>query len=178
MRLNKFVNCVDLKNFHEGSHNEKLIPILISTNATSVENRIDVENNLFEPLYANKENLKNIILSLIENYSSPYTIDIQKWQKSIYKPTPTIIEAAQALYKGHDVKEISRHDAGAINLSKTTNCINRIIDYSKPNKRKSICFLTGIPGAGKTLAGLNIANERLKTDEHEHAVFYQAMGLW
>ena len=96
---------------------------------------------------------------------------VSDWENSIYKPTPTIIEAAQALYKGHNVKEISRHDAGAINLSKTTDCINQIIEKAKATPRKSICFLTGVPRAGKTLAGLNIANERMKSDKDEHAVF-------
>jgi hypothetical protein len=99
-----------------------------------------------------------------------------EWENSIYKATPTIIEAAQALYKGHNVKEISRHDAGAINLSKTTDCINSIIETAKIENKKSICFLTGVPGAGKTLAGLNIANERMKADEDEHAVFLSGNG--
>jgi hypothetical protein len=167
--------CLDLKNFHLASHNEKLIPILISTRAAAFENIIEVNDNLFEPIYANQENLCDTI-SLLLQQSSSKRINIIEWESSIYKPTPTIIEAAQALYKGHDVMEISRHDAGAINLSRTTGCVNAIIDSSKANKRKSICFLTGVPGAGKTLAGLNIANERLKTDQDEHAVFLSGNG--
>ena len=86
-------------------------------------------------------------------------------------PTPTIIEAAQALYRGHNVEEISRSDADAINLSMTTEAIGRIIDESKQNHQKSICLITGVPGSGKTLAGLNIANQRHKFAENEHAVF-------
>lgn len=86
-------------------------------------------------------------------------------------PTPTIIEAAQALYSNHNVEEISRSDSGAYNLSITTKKINYIIEYSKANNKKSICFITGVPGAGKTLAGINIANERHKFEENEHAVF-------
>ena len=91
-------------------------------------------------------------------------------------PTPTIIEAAQVLYNGHNVKDISRNDASAINLNKTTEEINKIIDSSKANNRKSICFITGVPGAGKTLAGLNIAIERQKIDKGEHAVFLSGNG--
>lgn len=167
--------CLDLKNFHQASHNEKLIPVLISTNAAAIENVVEVNDCLFEPIYANKENLGSTI-SLLLKHGTSRKINTFDWESSIYKPTPTIIEAAQALYKGHDVKEISRHDAGAINLSRTTNCINKIIDDSKAYKKKSICFLTGVPGAGKTLAGLNIANERLKTDKDEHAVFLSGNG--
>ena len=91
-------------------------------------------------------------------------------------PTPTIIEAAQALYLGHNVEDISRNDASAKNLNQTTKAINKIIDYSKANNRKSICFITGVPGAGKTLAGLNIAVERQKIAEDEHAVFLSGNG--
>ncbi len=165
---------LDLKNFHEGSHNAKLIPVLVATNA---ENQpIEIENTLNHKTVVkiNKASLKYVLKDFTQD-SSNY-IDYENWESSIYKPTPTIIEAAQALYKGHNVEEISRSDSGAINLSKTANCLNRIIDYSKNNKRKTICFVTGVPGAGKTLAGLNIANERLKADEGEHAVFLSGNG--
>jgi hypothetical protein len=167
--------CLDLQNFHEGSHHEKLIPVLISTKAEPIENEYSINDNLFEPLKANQDNLSEILYqSLLQSINEP--INTKDWENSIYKPTPTIIEAAQALYKGHNVKEISRHDAGAINLSKTTDCINNIIETSKRENKKSICFLTGVPGAGKTLAGLNIANERMKADEDEHAVFLSGNG--
>lgn len=91
--------------------------------------------------------------------------------KLVIHPTPTIIEAAQALYMGHNAEDISRNDASAKNLNQTTKAINNIINYSKVNNKKSICFITGVPGAGKTLAGLNIAIERQKVDENEHAIF-------
>lgn len=167
---------LDLKNFHEGSHNQKIIPILISTHAKEKENKIQkYQDSLYEPLFANKENIYQVLSSCFSERGKT-NINPKKWQESIYKPTPTIIEAAQALYKGHNVKEISRSDSGAINLSKTTSCINRIIVDSKNNSQKSICFITGVPGAGKTLAGLNIANERMKIAEDEHAIFLSGNG--
>lgn len=167
--------CLDLKNFHEASHQAKLIPILVSTNAEPTDNIFLQAENLFEPIKANQENLVEIINSILLRNSGSQ-LDFDAWENSIYKPTPTIIEAAQALYKGHNVKEISRHDAGAINLSKTAAAINRIIEYSKTQNKKSICFVTGVPGAGKTLAGLNIASERVKADAEEHAVFLSGNG--
>lgn len=167
--------CLDLQNFHEGSHHEKLIPVLISTKAEPIENTFTVTDNLFDPIKANQQNLSDVISKTLLQ-SNGKQINATDWENSIYKPTPTIIEAAQALYKGHNVKEISRHDAGAINLSKTTDCINNIIETAKREYKKSICFLTGVPGAGKTLAGLNIANERMKADEDEHAVFLSGNG--
>lgn len=168
--------ALDLKNFHEGSHKAKLIPILISTRAPARENVLErYQDNLYAPLFANETNLSEIISLCIEASASGL-IEPNNWAASRYKPTPTIIEAAQALYRGHNVQEISRSDSGAINLSRTTECINEIIENSKTYQKKSICFVTGVPGAGKTLAGLNIANERMKADEDEHAVFLSGNG--
>lgn len=168
--------ALDLKNFHEGSHKAKLIPILISTRAPAKQNTLmSYKDSLFAPLFANESNLNEIISLCLES-SSNELIEPNNWAESIYKPTPTIIEAAQALYRGHNVQEISRSDSETINLSRTTDCINEIIEYSKAHYKKSICFVTGVPGAGKTLAGLNIANERMKADEDEHAVFLSGNG--
>ena len=167
--------CLDLQNFHEGSHHEKLVPILVSTKAPSFQNAFEFIDNLFEPIKANEYNIDQLINQILK-FSVGNKINPMLWENSIYKPTPTIIEASQALYRGHSVSEISRSDAGAINLSKTTECINRIIEKSKETQSKAICFLTGVPGAGKTLAGLNIANERRKAHEDENAVFLSGNG--
>ena len=167
---------LDLKNFHQGSHNEKLIPLLVATHASPNQNLIEkYQDLLYKPVLANKENLYDV-LSFCFTEKGTTDINSKEWFESTYKPTPTIIEAAQALYKGHNVQEISRSDSGAINLSKTADCINRIINESKEKSHKSICFMTGVPGAGKTLAGLNIANERMKIAEDENAVFLSGNG--
>jgi hypothetical protein len=167
--------CLDLQNFHQGSHHEKIVPVLISTKAPSIENIFEINDNLFKPLKGNQDNIAELINEILR-LSSGNKIDSTLWENSVYKPTPTIIEASQALYRGHSVSEISRSDSGAINLSKTTECINRIIEKSKITLSKSICFLTGVPGAGKTLAGLNIANERRKAHADENAVFLSGNG--
>jgi len=167
---------LDLKNFHEQSHHRHIIPIVVATEAKETTNSLNSYDDLvYSPLSANKQNLKSIIEKATLALPSQ-NIDFKIWADSIYKPTPTIIEAAQALYKGHSVKEISRSDSGAINLSKTSEAIAEIIDQAKHTGQKSICFITGVPGAGKTLAGLNIANERHNTDLGEHAVFLSGNG--
>lgn len=168
--------CLDLKNFHAGSHNKTIIPILVATRAHKIENDVQNAMALEKSLLCNSENFVNIINEILSTQKGTEEINVTDWEDSIYKPTPTIIEAAQALYKGHNVEEISRNDSGAINLSRTAATINKIIETTKIKKEKSICFLTGVPGAGKTLAGLNIANERLKKDESEHSVFLSGNG--
>ncbi len=168
---------LDLNNFHEGSHNKIIIPILVADKAPSLENIYNPSfDNLYDTIYANSNNLSDVINASLLHFEETNKIDIEYWENSIYKPTPTIIEAATALYKKHNVDEISRSDSGAENLSITSNCISQIIDFSKNNNRKSICFITGVPGAGKTLAGLNIANLRSNHKEEEHAVFLSGNG--
>ncbi|MBR2504109.1 MAG: DUF2075 domain-containing protein [Oscillospiraceae bacterium] len=162
--------ALDLRNFQKESHNKLLVPIMISTEAPEVLNNIVENKRIIEPLRCNANNIATAIKSVAERYEEP-TFDYVGWENSEYLPTPTIIEAAQALYSGHNVQDITRSDAGAENLTVTTDEINRIIEHSKANGRKSICFVTGVPGAGKTLVGLNIAIQRSNTEKGEHAVF-------
>ena len=168
--------CLDLQNFHEGSHNKTIIPILVATKAPNEKNDFESAIKLDKCILCNSDNFESILKDILATQTATQNIIVSDWENSTYKPTPTIIEAAQALYKGHNVQEISRSDSGAINLSRTAKAINNIIETAKTKKHKSICFLTGVPGAGKTLAGLNIANERLKADESEHSVFLSGNG--
>lgn len=165
--------ALDLRNFHEGSHHANLIPVLIAEEAPIIEdNDIQAAQNLDCAILLKAQNLGEFFAS----FNSNSLMDVVAWEQSSYKPTPTIIEAAQALYQKHDVAEITRSDAGAKNLSDTAGCISNIIEKAKQEHKKTICFVTGVPGAGKTLAGLNIANQRLKVAEDEHAVFLSGNG--
>jgi len=169
--------ALDLKNFHKGSHHCLILPILIATTATSVNDPIlnwD-SDGVAIPICINPSQLPELITTALENNNAS-PIDAGTWSRSGYHPTPTIVEAAQALYRDHDVRDISRSDASAQNLSHTSDCISQIIENSKQSGRKSICFVTGVPGAGKTLAGLNIATSRSKAHSDEHAVFLSGNG--
>lgn len=166
----------DLSCFHKESHNRLLVPILISTKAHSLKQEIRIsKDNVLETICCNEYEIAKYITEVFLKFIQDEIIP-NDWINSLYMPTPTIIEAAQALYLGHNVEDISRNDASAKNLNQTTKAINKIIDYSKANNKKSICFITGVPGAGKTLAGLNIAVERQKIAEDEHAVFLSGNG--
>lgn len=168
--------CLDLKNFHSQSHDKKIIPILIATEADTQEIIWEDVGDLGAPICCHQYNLNKMILQTLAHYDVGMDINIQEWNQASYRPTPTIIEAAKALYQGHQVEDISRSDAGAINLKITSARIEHIIETTKEKRHKAICFLTGVPGAGKTLAGLNIANQRLKKDESEHSVFLSGNG--
>ena len=103
-------------------------------------------------------------------------IDRIQWESGRYCPTPSIIEAAMALYNGHSISEISRSDASAINLSQTSDAISDIIRLSKEKSQKSICFVTGVPGAGKTLVGLNIATTHIDASSDLYSVYLSGNG--
>ncbi len=147
--------AIDLKYFHEGSHNLSVVPILVASEAIA-RPVILVPHarvaGLHQTICTNGEDLASTINFIIGKLP-PECVDSAKWEASRYCPTPTIIEAARALYAGHGVAEISRNDAGAINLRDTSEELARIIERSRTAGHKAICFLTGVPGAGKTLVG-------------------------
>lgn len=168
--------ALDLKNFHSGSHDKTIVPILISTLAPEYNTEIlFAEDGISNCIKANETTLKQVLTDLDTNYRKE-SFDVDNWKNSSYKPTPTIVEAAQALYVNHSVKDISRHGADAINLTLTMNTVEKIIKTSKNNKQKSICFITGVPGAGKTLAGLDIATRSMSYEKDEHACFLSGNG--
>lgn len=162
--------ALDLRNFQKESHNKLLVPMMVSTKAPYKACVINEKDRIIEPISCNADNIGEYIKNVTASYNET-DFDYIAWENSEYLPTPTIVEAAQALYRGHNVHDITRSDAGAENLTVTTDEINRIIEHSKVNSRKSICFVTGVPGAGKTLVGLNIAIQRSNAQKGEHAVF-------
>jgi hypothetical protein len=161
--------AMDLKDFHKGSHYARIIPVLIATEATSHGQAVEFAKDMVAaPARLGASGLGTFIN---QNAYSKNTdpIDPIKWAESGYTPTPTIIEAARALYENQNVAEITR--SGAVNLDLTTKSISAIIENCKLNRKKAICFVTGVPGAGKTLAGLNIATQRQNCHKDENAVF-------
>jgi hypothetical protein len=170
--------ALDLKNFHESSHAHLIAPVLIATKAKSVYPVVAAtlhNDKLLLPIKSNVELLEQVIANVLF-FAEDVTIDRIQWESGRYCPTPTIIEAAMALYNGHSVSDISRSDASAINLSDTSDAISEIIYYSKEKSQKSICFVTGVPGAGKTLVGLNIATKHIDKHTDLYSVFLSGNG--
>jgi len=167
--------ALDLKNFHRASHQAPIIPILICTEAKQGEQTLSkpFADGVYEPICANAEGLPFLIKEALSRIDAS-SIDPEAWVCSPYQPTPTIIEAAQSLYSRHSVEAISRH--GAVNLATTSRRVEELIERASTQREKHIIFVTGVPGAGKTLVGLNVATK--KRDEHQqtHAVFLSGNG--
>lgn len=169
--------ALDLKNFHEGSHHIAVVPILVATEATAAPALVPQfsSDGVCRPLESTSASLRMTIDQLLEQVHGS-ALDESRWLDAPYRPTPTIVEAARALYAQHSVEAIARHDAGAKNLHATTLRVEELVDLAKSANQKIICFVTGVPGAGKTLVGLNVATQRRDRDVPAHAVFLSGNG--
>jgi len=168
-----FDYALDLKNFHESSHDHFIAPILIATQAKNTHLVVGLtpqNDKLLFPINSTVAMLGEVIAGVL-CFVEGVDVDPIELELGRYCPTPNIIEAAMALYNGHSVSDISRSDASAINLSQTTEAISEVIRSSKEKSDKSICFVTGVPGAGKTLVGLNIANTHSDKSNELYSVF-------
>ena len=169
--------AIDLHHFHEGSHNKTIVPILVATETPT--NRLTLSppvDHVYPPICVCANDLRQALEHCKGAINETVPIHFQRWFESAYKPTPSIVEAAQALYANHDVADIARNDAGAHNLHVTSSEILSVVHRARIEKQKVICFVTGVPGAGKTLVGLNIATTSTNTDDDEHAVFLSGNG--
>lgn len=166
--------ALDLKNFHKMSHNTVIIPVLIATEAkNSFTEIIETSHNdkLTLPIKIGKIGLNDVIQNVLQYFSDENEIHISEYINSGYMPTPTIIEAAVSLYNSHSVENITRSDADAKNLTLTTKKISELISFAQTNNKKIICFVTGVPGAGKTLVGLNVATSHLDNENGNASVY-------
>lgn len=170
--------ALDMKNFHSTSHHATIVPILVATGAKDESIQADVNKDhdgVIRPLRSSVGTLTRLVQDVTSRLSGP-AIDTEAWASGAYKPTPTIIEAALALYGGHGVEDISRREAEAINLSQTSTRIDEIIRSARADRRKAICFVTGVPGAGKTLVGLDVATKHHDKTSELYSVYLSGNG--
>ncbi|MBX3747731.1 MAG: DUF2075 domain-containing protein [Verrucomicrobiae bacterium] len=169
--------ALDLRNFHEASHEVSLVPILVATECPQPPRlRLTKDpDRVFRPILTHPSDLRTVLEEGVRAASGA-AIDGPAWAGAPYRPTPTIVEAARALYSRHSVEAIARFDAGARNLQVTSHRIEELIDEARAASQKVICFVTGVPGAGKTLVGLNVATRRRDAEQPTHAVFLSGNG--
>lgn len=168
-----FDYALDLKNFHESSHEQFIAPILVATEAAQLPITISFtprNDKLLTPVKTNKEQLGDVLSEILKLIGEG-KVDACEWEAGRYCPTPTIIEAAMALYNNHSVAEITRSDAGATNLRLTSAAISDVIRLSKERAYKSVCLVTGVPGAGKTLVGLDVATKHSEVKDDLYSVY-------
>lgn len=175
--------ALDLKNFHKYSEDKIIVPILVATHYDSSSSVIQssiYDDRVLNPLMTGSSGVIKLIRDVLSRFPDEIPVN-ENWIISPYAPTPTIIEAARTLYESHSVKDITRHEADKVTTDTTIAYILDVIHQSKANGEKSICFVTGVPGAGKTLVGLEVAVKQTYQDqdkpiEDEGAVYLSGNG--
>jgi hypothetical protein len=169
--------ALELRDFHRESRNRILIPVVATSAGLpfNAPDELQIHELVSRVLIANERTLDEAIscaVSKTEGISQGAPIDVACWNRSAYEPVPNIIEAAQMLFANHSVREILDAHADVSDLTKTTDQLVAAISRARERQRKVICFVTGVPGAGKTLAGLNlIHNPRLTQEANAPAAF-------
>lgn len=162
--------ALDIRDFHAESRNRKIIPFLVSTNAKPVTASQQYLNHqqINSVTCVNFEGLSSRLLDAFFALSSENTepIDQTAWDNSAYRPTPWIVEAAQTIYRNNDVREIRQSDSS--NLDETVESVLELIKECRQRQKHGIAFITGAPGSGKTLAGLQVIHDhRISNDSGE-----------
>jgi hypothetical protein len=171
--------ALDLRDFHAGSSNIPIVPVLATTSDESSVDHSNIQliqgvNDVVTCTSATLADVLENIIRAAQQGSTP-RIDIMGWRDAPYRPSPNIIEAAQRIFAGQQVREISH--ATAENLTATVDAIVAIVNAAREQSRRVICFVTGVPGAGKTLAGLSaVHHPYLRPDTQLTAVFLSGNG--
>ena len=173
-----------LKNFYEANRDKYVVPILVATKAPDCECSEGADlgiDKLFSLFKANINKMEQYIDLIRNKYGSEVITnerEFEDWIKSPFKPNPTIIQSARSIYMNNQVDDFFRFDAGEENLKVTEHTVEYIVKDAKDNKKKIICFVSGVPGAGKTLVGLDLAGKtRNNTDNGlPEAVFFSGNG--
>lgn len=170
--------ALDIKNFHKESRNYYVCPILVCTKAKKINNQsIECDSN--KQIFLQKENIDTFLAKIeyvLKIYSTNEKIDFEKWVNSKYYPTPTIIEAAIKAYEKKDLSDIAKSEAGTANINLCENKIIEIINYAEKNNKKCLCLITGVPGAGKTLVGLDVVSKLRENNKSEISSYISGNG--
>jgi hypothetical protein len=153
--------ALDLRDFHGESRDRPLVPILWCTNASRQLPRQQLNTTDVAAVRRVGGNQLSTVLRSFVSSEFPDALFIEKWDNAPYRPVPNIIQAATSIFAGHDVRELGRADAS--NLAVSARRIIEIIAEAKRDSHKAVVFLTGVPGAGKTLAGLQVVHDAVAT---------------
>ncbi len=168
--------ALDLRDFHAASNDRTIIPVLWSTDAARLH-RVSVQmspERISGPIAAiarvGGEGLTTMLAELVEPLTTRQLI-ADEWDHSDYRPVPNAIEAATSIFAGHDVRSIANADAD--NLRLASSRILTLIGKARSERKRYLILLTGVPGSGKTLAGLDVVHSAIATGiEHQGDIVY------
>lgn len=178
--------ALDLRDFHAGSAHHPVLPFLVITGEPEQAHEGQATYAglptaaVPQGLKARCVHFKDAARALLELYAAHHAgarppLNAEEWIQARYQPTLNIIEAAEAIYREHSVREISH--AFADNLAGTCDAIVEAIERAAKSSERLVCFVTGVPGSGKTLTGLSAAHDpRLRRKGWPPAVYLSGNG--
>ncbi len=171
--------ALDLRDFHSASFGHLIVPVLVSKKASSSRAVQEATDDLvLPPVVSDYASLASMVDEIeAHGLDNDLPLIAETWDQSAYRPVPTILEAAEALYANHDVRDIAEASADPGNLTRTSEFLLAVVERARQQGEKVVCFVTGVPGAGKTLAGLNLAhNPAIRSAGLPSAVFLSGNG--
>lgn len=158
--------ALDLRDFHAGSRAHPILPVLVSGAARFAPPAEPplLWQGVLPPMACTPEELGALLAWVQSTAPVGAPLDGAAWLAAPYRPVPGIVDAATMLYARHGVADIAAARADAANLRETSEAIARAIAEAKRDHAKTVVFVTGIPGAGKTLCGLNAVFGAAKRD--------------
>ncbi len=152
--------------FHQASADRRIIPVIVSPEAGNPNLDELNQYEIFPQLaiyWMNKvisHSLGNLASSSLRDCKtfSNAKFPLKSWDESPYFPVPSIIEAALALRSGLSIREIAHSEASEYEIESVRQTIQGYVETARSKNQHAICFLTGVPGSGKTLVGLSLAH--------------------
>ena len=156
----------DIKNYHHMSHEMSVIPILIATKC--VKETLEIKG----VTVLNKNDFTSFVDSIIKN-DEPHQ-NVINWINSNYLPLPSIIQAAKMIFKNEELPQIKT--AQSAGIPETIKKIIEIAKITKEDSSNSLVLVTGVPGSGKTLVGLQLVYTLDNLHENINGVFLSGNG--
>ncbi len=153
--------CLDLINFHQPSHGRIAYPAVVANTGMEPQTRRTQTFSELQPsTFVDSSQLADWLLTVAPKHAGETQLSISEWNVGEYRPVPTIVEAAIGMFAEMQVEDIAKAGCDPINLTATIDTIRQLVKKSEEKKKKTVCFVTGVPGAGKTLAGLQVVHDR------------------
>ena len=166
--------------FHKPSYRRRILPLVVASNVEVSRARLEETAARQQELLIDSlptywiapvrglvwEEVCKVLVELAERDEA--VLDASEWMDGRFYPVPTIIDAALALRSGLKLREIAHCEASEHEIEAVTEAIQEVIANAEKSKEHVICFLTGVPGSGKTLVGLSLAHLGEKREDAIH----------
>jgi hypothetical protein len=159
----------DLAHYHEGSHGRPVLPLLVLGGSSTEVSHIDGVT------ITDASRLVNAILSILGAHPE-ISLDTNAWLRADYAPLPSLVTAARMIFNHEALPQIRRAHSARVPLTIAT--LESIARAAQRDQERHLALVTGVPGAGKTLVGLQLVySTRLRAEAGARpAIFLSGNG--